>query len=91
MESVESQGTKWHSLYSMLLDEKEIDNKQNEKNIQAEMEYSQRANEWKAVIKQAPSGLEEIRPRWPCFYSQHSMLLARNSQQPIMRTVIIYF
>lgn len=31
MESVESQGTKWHSLYSMLPDEKEIDNKPNEK------------------------------------------------------------
>lgn len=42
----------------MQLDEKEIDNKPNEKNIQAEMEYSQSANEWKAVIKQAPSGLE---------------------------------
>lgn len=75
----------------MQLDEKEIDNKPNEKNIQAEMEYSQSANEWKAVIKQAPSGLEEIRPLWPCFYSQHSMLLARNSQQPIKQTVIIYF
>lgn len=56
MENVESQGTKWHSLYSMLLDEKEIDNKPNEKTIQAEMECSQSGNEWKAVIKQAPSG-----------------------------------
>lgn len=91
MESVESQGTKWHSLYSMPLDEIEIDNKPNEKNIQAGMEYGQRASEWKAVIKQAPSGLEEIRPLWPCFCRQHSMLLTHYSQQPIKQTVIIYF
>lgn len=46
----------------MLLDEIEMDNKMNEKNLQAEMEYSQKASKWKVVIKQAPSGLEEIRP-----------------------------
>lgn len=28
----------------------------NEKNIQANMEDSQRASKWKVVIKQAPSG-----------------------------------
>lgn len=31
-----------------------MDNKLNEKNIQAKMEYSQRASKWKVVIKQAP-------------------------------------
>jgi len=51
-----------------------MDNKLNEKNIQAKMEYSQRASKWKIVIKQAPSGLEEIRPLLLCFCCQHRML-----------------
>ena len=62
------------SLCYTLLDEIEMDNKLNEKNIQAKMEYSQRASKWKIVIKQAPSGLEEIRPLLLCFCCQHRML-----------------
>lgn len=58
----------------MLLDEIEMDDKLNEKNIQAKMESSQRASKWKVVIKQAPSGLEEIRPLLLCFCCQHRML-----------------
>lgn len=43
-------------------------------NIQANMEYSQRASKWKVVIKQAPSGLEEIRLLLLRFCCQHRML-----------------
>jgi hypothetical protein len=42
----------------MLLDEIEMDNKLNGKNIQAKLECGQRANKWKGVIKQAAHVLE---------------------------------
>lgn len=58
----------------ILLDEIEIDDKQDEKNIQAKLESSQRASKWKVVIKQAPSGLEKIRPLLLCFCCQNRML-----------------
>ena len=58
----------------MLLDEIEMGDEVNEKNIQANVEDSQRASKWKVVIKQAPSGLEEMRPLLLRFCCQHRML-----------------
>lgn len=69
-----SQGAKQaQSVYYVLLNEIEMDDKVNEKSIQANMEYSQRAGKWKVVIKQAPSGLEEMRLLLLCFCCQHRM------------------
>lgn len=45
-ENVESQGTKWHSLYSMRLDEIEIDNKPNEKKKYTSRDGIQPESQW---------------------------------------------
>lgn len=72
-ECVQGREQNRHSLYYVLLNEIEMDNKVNEKSIQAKMEYSQRAGKWKVVIKQAPSGLEEMILPLLCFCCQHRM------------------
>lgn len=68
-----------------------MNNKQNEKIYKQMWTTAKELVKWKVVIKQAPSGLEEIRLLLLCFAASPECFLTQNSQQPTKRTVIIYF
>lgn len=72
-----------------------MDNKRNEKKKYTSKDGMRpEAGKWKVVIKQAPSGLEEIRPLLQCFCCQYRMLFKHeivNSLQTGLQLYIFNF